>query len=453
MQNRMTSGNPMSLILKFTIPLLLGNIFQQLYNLCDTVLVGKFVGKDALAAVGSTGTVVFLLMGFTNGMVTGFTILTSQRYGAKDDDGTKKTVSTGFILCIAMIAIVTTISLLTVKNLLILMKTPTDIFDNAYKYLSIICMGIFATVFNNYFSSLVRAIGNSKAPLCFLLFSASLNVILDLLFIVKFGYGVAGAAWATVISQASSAVLCFCYIMFKVPSLRPSRKHLKLDGKIAKTQVILGIPMALQFGITASGTIVMQSAINRFGSTAVAAFTAAQKTQGILNQGMFTIGQTMAAYVGQNYGSRDMKRIRQGIIASLKIFAIYSVVSAVLIITFLKPTLTIFFEKGTDITPFLPYARTYILESASCYMFLAMIFIYRNSMQAVGHGVAAMVMGISELVARLITSFISIQMHSYWLAVASDPLAWAAAGILGIFLCRGVLKKVEAKWELNPQTV
>lgn len=443
----MTSGNPMSLILKFSIPLLLGNIFQQLYNLCDTVLVGKFVGEEALAAVGSTGTVVFLLIGFTNGMVTGFTILTSQRYGAKDDNETKITVANGFYLCLIMIAVLTTVSLLVVKNLLLLMKTPDNIFDNAYTYLSIICTGLFATVFNNYFSSLVRSIGNSRAPLCFLLISASLNVVLDLLFIVVFKFGVAGAAWATVISQAVSAVICFFYIMFKSPAIRPGRAHLRFNRRIAGRQIILGIPMALQFGITASGTIIMQSAINRFGSVAVAAFTAAQKTQGILNQGMFTIGQTMAAYVGQNYGSRDMKRIKQGINSALKIFVVYSIFSATVIIFLLKPTLTIFFESGTDITPYLPFARTYIYESAACYFFLAMIFIYRNTMQAVGHGVAAMTMGISELIARLIGSFISIKNHIYWLAVASDPAAWAVAGILGIFLCRWVLKKVQREWD------
>ncbi|MBO4604591.1 MAG: MATE family efflux transporter, partial [Clostridiales bacterium] len=207
----MTVGKPLSIILKFTWPLFLGNIIQQLYNIVDTIIVGRFVGDRALAAVGSTGTLMFLFIGVANGMVTGFSVLTSQRYGAKEEEGVKKTFTNGIYLCILLATIQTLFSILFLKPLLIWMNTPDTIFDYAYAYISTITLGITATVFNNYFASLLRAIGNSKMPLFFLMMSAGINIVLDLVFIIVFGWETFGAAIATVISQACSAVAGACY--------------------------------------------------------------------------------------------------------------------------------------------------------------------------------------------------------------------------------------------------
>lgn len=443
----MTVGKPLSIILKFTWPLFLGNIIQQLYNIVDTIIVGRFVGDKALAAVGSTGTLMFLFIGVANGMVTGFSVLTSQRYGAKDEEGVKKTFTNGIYLCIVLALIQTLFSIFFLRHLLVWMNTPESIFDYAYAYISTITLGITATVFNNYFASLLRAIGNSKMPLFFLMMSAGINIFLDLFFIIVFGWGTFGAAIATVISQACSAAAGVTYCYVKVPVLRPSARHWKLHMTTARKQFILGLPMALANGITASGTVIMQSAINLFGDVAVTAITAANKFSSIINMGMFSIGQTMPAYVGQNTGARKMDRIRDGIKAAMKIFSIYSAAAAVIVISLTPIVMRIFFPSGTDISVYVPYAMIYIVESAVCYIALAMIFIYRSSMQGAGFAFVAMSLGLVEFVARLICSSLSKVFHNYYLAVGCDPIAWVTAGVLGMILANIVFRRLRRSWE------
>ena len=292
MEQDMTRGNPLSVIFMFTLPLAVGNIFQQLYNMADTIIVGRFVGADALAAVGSTGTIMFLLNGFAQGITAGFSVLTAQRFGAGKKEGVKESVTNGVLLSIIGAILFTVLSCRIMNPLLHLMNTPDDIFDKAYTYIILISLGMIANVFYNLLSSYLRAVGNSKAPLFFLVFSACLNVGLDLFFIVVLKTGVAGAAWATNLSQGVSAVLCAGYIFLKVPALVPEKKHWRLTRRDTRYQLQMGIPMALQFAITSSGTMIMQSAINLFGSEAVAAYTAACKVHSLLTQGMVAMGQT-----------------------------------------------------------------------------------------------------------------------------------------------------------------
>ena len=445
MDTKLTEGNPLSVILKFMLPLMVGNIFQQLYNFVDTIIVGRFVGPGALAAVGSTGTVMFFIIGTTTGMVMGFTVITSQKYGSGDEDAVKKSFTNGIYLSLAHIVLSTLVMVLAIRGILVLMNTPDDIFDDAYSYISIICWGIFATAFYNYFSSILRAIGNSLIPLISLLISAGLNVCLDLLFIIVFKLGTAGAAYATVLSQAVSALFCIVYIYLKVGVLRPGKKHWRLSGTIIRGELMQGIPMALQTGITASGTMIMQSAFNMFGSIAVAGVTGASKLQILITQAMFTAGQTMSAYVGQNFGKRDFARIRKGVTACMKIFIIYSVAAALLTTLLLPVVLPIFFESGTDISIYLPWARIYIIESAVCYFFLAMIFVYRSTIQSIGHSFAAMIMGGAELVARVIMSGISMIVASFYLAAGADAFAWVVAAVTGIIIYRILLPKTEKR--------
>ena len=279
MEQDMTKGSPFRVLIMFTLPLAIGNIFQQLYNMADTIIVGRYVGADALAAVGSTGTVMFLLNGFAQGITAGFAVLTSQRYGAKKMDGVRQSVSNGILLSLIGAIGFTAASLLFMRPLLHLMNTPENIFAQAYEYISLISLGMVANVFYNLFSSYLRAVGNSRMPLVFLVLSACLNVVLDLILIINFKMGVAGAAWATNLSQAISAVLCAVYIYKKVPALMPEKRHWRFHKGDTRYQLATGIPMALQFAITSSGTMVMQSAINLFGSEAVAAYTAAGKIQ------------------------------------------------------------------------------------------------------------------------------------------------------------------------------
>lgn len=445
MQLDMTKGRPLPVILKFTIPLIIGNVFQQLYNMVDTIIVGRYVGADALAAVGSTGTIMFLLTGFSQGITAGFSILISQRYGAKDENGVKRAVANGIFLSIFFTLLLTFSCLFLMKLLLTVMNTPENIFDDAYSYIMIITAGIVANIFYNLLSAYLRAVGNSKVPLFFLVFSACLNVILDLFFIIRLHMGVSGAAWATNLAQAVSAVLCAIYIWCKIPDLKPQRNQWKLSRIDTKNQLAAGIPMALQFAITSSGTMIMQSAINLFGSTAVAAFTATGKLQSLLMQGMIAMGQTMATYSGQNFGYGDIKRIKAGVKTALWIALIYAVAVAALMCSLLKPSLHLFFSGDVDMATMLPWAQTYAYMCSMFFIPLSTIFIFRNTMQGCGYGFLPMMGGVAELFARLVVSVAAMKILNFRLACFGDPAAWIAAavftGVSYLFVMRNIERK------------
>lgn len=443
----MTKGRPLTLLLKFVIPIFLGFLFQQFYNMVDTVIVGRYVSPKALSAVGSTGTIMFMIMGLANGMTTGYTVLISQKYGAGDKEGTRKAFVNAILLGIISTVIITVIALLLMHPLLRIMNTPEDIYDYAYSYISTICMGSIALIGYNLLAASLRAIGNSRTPLYFLIFSAFLNIALDLLFIIGFGLETMGAALATDLSQAASAVLCMIYIVRKVDVLKPKKSDWHLRKDYSLKQLNIGIPMALQFGITASGTMVMQSSINIYGSTAVGGFTAAGKVVNLMTAGMPSIGQTIAAYAGQNYGYGDLDRVDQGTKDAMKIAAVYSVINAFLSIVLLPYIIGLFFDANVNVTEYLPFARSYLYISAPFYIPLAAIFIYRNAMQACGYGKTALMLGIMELIARLVTAFTSMKLHSFELAVAGDATAWLTTGIFSFVLYLVVMKKLrKANW-------
>ena len=444
-ETTLTSGKPMSIILKFVIPLFIGNVFQQLYNMVDTIIVGHYVGTKALAAVGSTGTINFLVMGFAIGMTTGFTVITAQKFGAQDENGVKRSVANGFLLSLITIVTLTIISVSLMRPLLRLMNTPADIFEDAHTYIVTICYGIFALVFYNLFAAYCRAMGNSKVPLFFLVFSAILNVFLDVLFIVKFHLGVMGAALATDMAQGISAVLCLIYILKNFKILVPRREHWYLSKHMTLKQLNVALPMALQFAITASGTMVMQTAVNLFGSEAVAAFTASSKVANLASQGFPSMGQAMATYVGQNYGKRDPKRIHEGVRASMIATVIYGLLAAGLMILLLRPALHLFFDASVDIDAMLVWSKPYIYLAALNFIPLGMIFVFRNTMQGCGRGFLPMMGGIVEFFARLIAALISMKFMLYGLAVACDPLAWLTAGIYTFLAYRYMMKTVDVE--------
>ena len=443
MGKELTEGKPMTVILRFTLPLLIGNIFQQLYNMADTIIVGRFVGQNALAAVGSTGTIMFLVLGFSQGLTTGFTVLTSQRYGAGDEKGTRRSVANGLLLSILVILVITALSVASMRGVLRLMNTPETIFDDALTYITIICWGTVCSVFYNLFSALMRAVGNSRMPLVFLVFSACLNVVLDLVLIIFFDMGVAGAAIATDISQGISALLSVLYILAKMRVLVPEKGMWYFGARETSHQMRVGIPMALQFAITASGTMIMQAAINGFGEVAVASYTAASKVQNVLTQGFTSLGQTMASYCGQNYGLGSSERIKKGISSAVKANVVYSVAVGALALLLLRPAMGLFFSAGTDIDAMLPYATIYMRLCVSCYIPLGLIFIFRNAMQGCGFGLLPMLGGIVELVCRLVCAFAAMQTNIFTLAAFCDPFAWLGAGIFTAVACAHVMKQVE----------
>lgn len=429
-QNDMTVGNPMKIILGFTLPIFIGNVFQQFYNMADAVIVGKFVGNKALAAVGSTGTIMFLIYGFVVGMTAGFTVLTAQKFGAGDMKGMRKTVAG--ILSFVVGALLTILFMAFMKPLLILMNTPSDIFADAYSYIMIVSGGILAQMLYNLLSSILRALGNSKLPLVFLIISALLNIVLDLAFIVGFGMGAKGAAVATVIAQGVSGILCLFYIIAKIPILHLKREDLYVGSTIYKNQLRIGVPMALQYSITAIGTMMVQSSLNILGSTLVAAYTAAGKIEQVVTQAYVAMGTTMATYAAQNMGAGSVKRIREGFKACTVIGVVYSFVAAGFIMTVGKYMTYLFVSEDVDII--MNSVDIYLKCIGIFFIPLAVVNIYRNGIQGLGYGLLPMMAGVAELIGRGVVAVIAGAKRSYPGVCLAGPAAWVLAGGLLIVM-------------------
>ena len=431
-QNDMTVGNPMKIILGFTLPIFIGNVFQQFYNMADAVIVGKFVGNKALAAVGSTGTIMFLIYGFVVGMTAGFTVLTAQKFGAGDMKGMRKTVAGAGILSFVVGALLTILFMAFMKPLLILMNTPSDIFADAYSYIMIVSGGILAQMLYNLLSSILRALGNSKLPLVFLIISALLNIVLDLAFIVGFGMGAKGAAVATVIAQGVSGILCLFYIIAKIPILHLKREDLYVGSTIYKNQLRIGVPMALQYSITAIGTMMVQSSLNILGSTLVAAYTAAGKIEQVVTQAYVAMGTTMATYAAQNMGAGSVKRIREGFKACTVIGVVYSFVAAGFIMTVGKYMTYLFVSEDVDII--MNSVDIYLKCIGIFFIPLAVVNIYRNGIQGLGYGLLPMMAGVAELIGRGVVAVIAGAKRIYPGVCLAGPAAWVLAGGLLIVM-------------------
>lgn len=427
MTNDMTTGNPVKLILLFSIPLLIGNIFQQFYSMVDTIIVGRFVGVEALAAVGTTSSMVFLVNGFVMGLTSGFAVLISQKYGAKDEAGVKKAVASSITLSIIATIIVTFISVISAKPLLTLMNTPSNIMKDASTYIIILYAGNVAIIFYNMMAAILRALGDSKTPLYFLIVSSVLNIILDLVLIINFKMGVAGAAYATVISQGVSALLCVIYTYKKYKILRLKKEDFKVKKKYYRRHLKVGIPMALQFSITAIGIMTVQSAINIFGSTVIASYAASSKVLQLVMQPATTLGVTMATYCGQNIGAKRYDRIKLGVKKCVQISIITSLISAMVLI-FLGKYFVMMFVSNPD-AEILSYAQQVLNISAIFFIPLGLIFVYRNALQGIGDSFIPMMAGVYELVARAVVAFTLPKVLEFMGICLADPVAWFAAVI------------------------
>ncbi len=437
MTNDMTKGNPVKLILLFSIPLLIGNVFQQFYSMVDTIIVGRFVGVDALAAVGATGSMVFLVNGFATGLTSGFAVLVSQKFGAKDENGLRKAVASAVTLTVISVIVVTLVSLIGAKPLLKLMNTPENIMGDAHTYIKIIYGGVVATVAYNLIASILRALGDSKTPLYFLIVSSVLNVILDLVFIINFKMGVAGAAYATIISQGVSAILCLIYTYKKFIILRLKKEDFNVKRKYYHKHLKIGIPMALQFSITSIGIMTVQAALNVFGSIVIASYTAASKALQLVMQPAITFGVTMATYCGQNLGAKEYGRIKEGVKECTKISIITSIIAGAVLI-FLGKYFVMMFISNPD-AEILKYAQQVLDISAIFFIPLGLIFIYRNALQGIGDSFVPMMAGVYELVARAIVAFTLPRYLDFMGICLADPVAWFAAVIpLGITYFRRI---------------
>ncbi len=427
MTKDMTTGNPVKLILYFSIPLLIGNIFQQFYSMVDTIIVGRFLGVKALAAVGSTSSMIFLIIGFILGLASGFSVLVSQRFGANDEEGVKKAVGSAIVLSVIMIIIITILSIFFTKPLLNLMKTPHDIIDEAYSYIIIIYGGIFVTFFYNIIASILRALGDSKTPLYFLIVASILNIILDLMFIVKFSMGVKGAAYATVISQGVSGILCLIYTAKKFPILRLEKRHFSFNLDFYKKHLNIGIPMALQFSITAVGAVILQGAVNSFGSTIVAAYTAASRVEQLVMQPSVTFGVTMATYCAQNLGANNIERIKEGVKKCTLINIAIGVIGGIILMTLGEYFVKLFVSNSDPNV--ISYATKYLTTVSFFFIPLSLIFIYRNALQGMGYTFVPMMAGVYELLARTIVAFTLPLAIGYTGICLAGPMAWLAASI------------------------
>lgn len=424
----MTSGKPLKLILAFCLPLIAGNIFQQLYNMVDSVVVGKFVGVNALAAVGATGSVNFLVLGFALGLCGGFSIPIAQTFGAKEYSKMRKYVANALYLCLLATVVLTLLTMVYTPALLTLMKTPADIYQDSYTYISIMFMGIIATIYYNMLSGILRSLGDSKTPLLFLAIASILNIILDLVLVICFNMGVSGVAWATLISQAISAILCAFYIKAKFPILKFQEGELKLDTELCKNLFAIGIPMALQFSITAIGSIVIQTAVNGLGASKVAAVTAGMKIQMLVTQPMDTLGVTMATYCGQNLGAKKIKRIEKGLKQSIMVSFVYCILSCVFVWTF-GSTLAKLFISGSEVAILNDVAHI-LRVNGVFYFALGLLFIIRNSLQGLGYSALTMLAGMAEMVGRCVVAFVFVGPYGFNAVCMANPIAWLAADII-----------------------
>ena len=423
--NDMTVGNPVKLIIRFMIPMCLGNIFQQFYNIVDSIVAGQFLGVDALAAIGSTGSLMFFVTGWLNGLSSGFAILVSQWFGAKQYDKMRHYVAMSVYLAAAF-AIVMTIGFEALNEpILRLMNSPDELIGSVKGYMGIIYAGLIVTAAYNSLAAFLRALGDSRSPLYFLIISAVINVFLDVFLIVKCGMGVEGCAYATVIAQGISAICCFVYIVKKFPILHLKKADFKISITSFRYLLALGIPMGLQFSITAIGTIIVQGAVNIYGSTYMAGFSAAGKLQNIIGTVFAAFGATIATYVGQNRGAGRMDRVRTGMRYTQFMILGWSVITMFVVFFFGKYMTWLFIDKNqTDV---INVSVTYFRTVFWAYPFLGSIFLYRNGLQGLGYGLVPMVGGIFELVARSTIVMFVAGKTSFSGVCLADPAAWISA--------------------------
>lgn len=425
MSKDMTTGKPIKLILAFMVPVYLGGLFQYLYSIVDSMIVGRFLGVDALAAVGSTGAINFFVLGWVMGVTSGFGILLSQAFGANDIKAVKHYIAMSVFLCI-ILAVFMTVGLLCAKHqLLMWMNTPEEIFGDTSAYIGILYAGLPIAISYNMLSAIARAFGDSKTPLYFLIISSVLNVVLDILLVAVIPLGVSGAAYATVFSQFISVLLCAVYIWKKYEIVHFSKEDARIKGHSIWALLSMGIPMGLQFSITAIGVMIVQSSLNLLGSLHIAAYTATLKIQDMVVQVFPALGTAVATYTGQNYGASKMKRISDGVKSSMILVISYSLIVMVFA-WFLFPSLVQIFVED-------PSGKLQAISSQIfhiCMWFyipLGAIFVFRNVLQGLGNGIVPMLGGLFELLARALVIFLLFDHFRFIAICLAEPLAWVSA--------------------------
>ena len=443
MTKDLTVGKPLKSIVLFMLPIMVGNIFQQLYSMVDTIIVGQTISAQALAGVGVTNSMSLLIIGFVQGLTSGFSVKTSQMFGAHDEDGVKRSLAASLALSTVISVALTFVAVYTTMPLLRLIDTPEDVIGYSYDYIVAVYWGLAATVFYNLGSAMLRAVGDSRTPLIFLILAALLNVGLDFLFILEFDMGVAGAGWATVVSQAVSAIGCFAVMFAKFPVYRIGLKHFASSVKFYWQHMALGLPMALQFSIIAVGIMVQQSALNALGSVAVTAYTAANKIDSIINQSLAALGAAVATFCGQNYGAGKYDRIRQGVKLSMAVGIVCSLIGFAFVALLAKPLTALFSNEITE--EILDLSRQYLIWQGAMYIFLTAIYVYRNALQGIGKSTFAMLGGGIEVVMRVLASLLLAKALGYTGICVSNPAAWIGADIFFVISYYAVMRSLRRR--------
>lgn len=428
----LTQGNPLKLILGFSVPLLFGLFFQQLYNFVDTAIVGRFLGAHALAAVGSTGCINFMILGFCMGMCAGFAIPIAQAFGAHDETELRRFVGNAIYVCAALSVVLAVATSLLCPWMLRALNTPEDIIADATAYIQPIFMALPVTVLYNMSSGVLRSLGDSKTPVYFVATAAVINIILDIVFILYFNMGVRGAAIATIISQLFSGVGCLIVMKKRFPILQLSQDDLRFRPDFAKRLLGMGIPMGLQFSITAIGSVVIQTAINGLGTVAVASVAAASKLCNLFYCVIDALSTTMATFSGQNVGARKVYRIHEGLKTATIIGGVYSVI-VFLVAWLFGPALLTLFVSAAE-TEVIALGHQYLLFNTVPYFFLLMVNLLRFSIQGMGFTRAAMFAGVAEMIARTLVAVVLVPLMGFPGACCANPVAWIAADLF-LFPC------------------
>ena len=428
MTQDMTVGNPTKLIVKFAIPLLIGNLFQQLYNLSDIIIVGHLLGINALAAVGATAPVFFVFLLVAFGFTGGLTVITAQRFGAKDYQGMRSSVTHSLMAAVALSLFIALMLMVFLHPLLELMNVPQEIMEDAYTFMFILSGGMIMIVFFNLLSGFIRAVGDSKTPLYFLMFSSILNIALNLVLIYYFKMGVEGSSTGTVIAVSISVICCLWFISKKIPILHLSKADWKFNPKFMKEHLDVAVPMAIQFAVLSLGMLILQSVCNSFGPEIIAALTAAIRVEQVATQPLMALGLAMATYSAQNWGAGKLHRIREGVRYSAIMALSFSIALALSVRFVGEEMIGLFIESGNDNV--VRIACEYLDISTLFYFFLGMIFVFRNTLQGIGRAGIPLAAGFAELFMRSFAAIWLAQVIGYKGLFYAGPIAWLGAGLV-----------------------
>lgn len=428
MEKDLTTGKPWKVIAQFSLPVILGNLFQLFYTLADTIIVGKTLGASALAAVGATATIVYFELCFIQGFTGGCGILLGQAFGERSKRKMQESVSATWILNIVLTIVLTIVLCALVHPILGWLNTPADIYNRTYDYLFIMFLGTGATVFYNMISNMLRALGDSRTPLYFLVLSSLLNVVLDIVFIVPFKMDVAGAAWATVLAQLLSAVLCIFFAGKKFEILKLRKETWKIEKEPILRHIKIGFPMGFQLSVMCIGQLAMQAAVNGIGTNAIAGYTAANKVDQLSVLINNAVGIAIANYVAQNYGARHWKRIRSGVTSCFFMLSALNLVMGAIMLLGKEFVVPLFVNNPTE--EIIAYSNGYLWVVVPFYLFLGALMVYRTSIQSIGNSWAPFGACIIELVARVFCALYISRYFGYRAICFSTPFAWMTALLL-----------------------